>query len=324
MSTTQRPRVGVIGLGSMGMGMATSLVRAGFETWGYDLREEARASFAGAGGHAVATAAEMAAEVEIVLTVVVNAEQTRVVLFGDGGLLPGLKPDSMVISCATCAPDAVQALGADLAAHDIHLLDAPISGGSVKAAAGQLTIMASGPAALFERAGDVLAALAAKVFRLGDGLGQGSQVKLVNQLLAGVHIAAAAEAMAYGIRGGCDPQTLYDVITQSAGNSWMFENRVPHILAGDYTPHSAVDIFVKDLGIVHDTAHRDKFPLPLTAQALNQFTLASAQGLGREDDSAVIKVYPGLTLPGTAANDAGFGNGAGPDLDGGPNDHGGA
>ncbi|MEO1952670.1 uroporphyrinogen decarboxylase family protein, partial [Thioclava sp.] len=179
-----------------------------------------------------------------------------------------------------------QALGADLAAHDIHLLDAPISGGSVKAAAGQLTIMASGPAALFERAGDVLAALAAKVFRLGDGLGQGSQVKLVNQLLAGVHIAAAAEAMAYGIRGGCDPQTLYDVITQSAGNSWMFENRVPHILAGDYTPHSAVDIFVKDLGIVHDTAHRDKFPLPLTAQALNQFTLASSQGLGREDDSA--------------------------------------
>lgn len=324
MSTTQRPRVGVIGLGSMGMGMATSLVRAGFETWGCDLREEARASFAEAGGHAVATAAEMAAEVEIVLTVVVNAEQTRAVLFGDNGLLPGLKPGSVVISCATCAPDAVQALGADLAAHDIHLLDAPISGGSVKAAAGQLTIMASGPAALFERAGDVLAALAAKVFRLGDGLGQGSQVKLVNQLLAGVHIAAAAEAMAYGIRGGCDPQTLYDVITQSAGNSWMFENRVPHILAGDYTPHSAVDIFVKDLGIVHDTAHRDKFPLPLTAQALNQFTLASAQGLGREDDSAVIKVYPGLTLPGTAANDAGFGNGAGPDLDGGPNDHGGA
>lgn len=324
MSTTQRPRVGVIGLGSMGMGMATSLVRAGFETWGCDLREEARASFAGAGGHAVATPAEMAAEVEIVLTVVVNAEQTRAVLFGDNGLLPGLKPGSVVISCATCAPDAVQALGADLAAHDVHLLDAPISGGSVKAAAGQLTIMASGPAALFERAGDVLDALAAKVFRLGDGLGQGSQVKLVNQLLAGVHIAAAAEAMAYGIRGGCDPQTLYDVITQSAGNSWMFENRVPHILAGDYTPHSAVDIFVKDLGIVHDTAHRDKFPLPLTAQALNQFTLASAQGLGREDDSAVIKVYPGITLPGTAANDAGFGNGAGPDLDGGPNDHGGA
>ncbi|MDH4571273.1 L-threonate dehydrogenase [Salinicola acroporae] len=316
MSTTQRPRVGVIGLGSMGMGMATSLVNAGFETWGCDLREEARASFAEAGGHAVATPAEMAAGVEIVLTVVVNADQTRAVLFGDGGLLPGLAPDSVVISCATCAPDDVQALGVDLAAQDIHLLDAPISGGSVKAAAGQLTIMASGPATLFERAENVLDALAAKVFRLGDGLGQGSQVKLVNQLLAGVHIAAAAEAMAYGIRGGCDPQTLYEVITQSAGNSWMFENRVPHILAGDYTPHSAVDIFVKDLGIVHDTAHRDRFPLPLTALALSQFTLASAQGLGREDDIAVVKVYPGITLPGMAANDAGF--------DGGPNDHGGA
>ncbi|MAM58695.1 MAG: 3-hydroxyisobutyrate dehydrogenase [Salinicola sp.] len=322
MSTTQRPRVGVIGLGSMGMGMATSLVRAGFETWGCDLRDEARANFTEAGGRAVATPAEMAAAVEIVLTVVVNAEQTRAVLFGDDGLLPGLAPDSLVISCATCAPDVVQALGVDLAAHGIHLLDAPISGGSVKAAAGQLTIMASGPGALFARAENVLDALAAKVFRLGDRLGQGSQVKLVNQLLAGVHIAAAAEAMAYGIRGGCDPQTLYEVITQSAGNSWMFENRVPHILAGDYTPHSAVDIFVKDLGIVHDTAHRDKFPLPLTAQALSQFTLASAQGLGREDDSAVVKVYPGITLPGTAANDAGFDFDSGPNAD--PNDHGGA
>ncbi|MCE3028138.1 NAD(P)-dependent oxidoreductase [Salinicola sp. DM10] len=305
-STGANPKVGLIGLGSMGMGMATSLVKAGFETWGCDLRPEAREQFAAAGGHAVATPAEMAAEVEIVLTVVVNAAQTRDALFGDAGLVQaqgGLAPGSVVISCATCAPEAVRDLGAELAAHDIQLLDAPISGGSVKAAQGQLTMMTSGPAALYARAGKVLDALAAKVFRLGDELGQGSQVKLVNQLLAGVHIAAAAEAMAYGIRGGCDPQTLYEVITQSAGNSWMFENRVPHILAGDYTPHSAVDIFVKDLGIVHDTAHRDKFPLPLTAQALNQFTLASAQGLGREDDSAVVKVYPGISLPGSAAND---------------------
>jgi len=303
MTASERPRVGVIGLGSMGMGMATSLVRAGFETWGCDLGEQARQAFAQAGGRAVATPAAMAAEVEVVLIVVVNAEQTREVLFGDDGLVPGLAADSVVLSCATCAPEAVQALGAELAAHRIALLDAPISGGSVKAGQGQLTIMASGGSVLFERLEGVLDAIAAKVFRLGDELGQGSQVKLVNQLLAGVHIAAAAEAMAYGIRGGCDPHTLFEVITQSAGNSWMFENRVPHILAGDYTPHSAVDIFVKDLGIVHDTAHRDKFPLPLTAQALSQFTLASAQGLGREDDAAVIKVYPGVDLPGAAAND---------------------
>nr|WP_106477764.1 L-threonate dehydrogenase [Phytohalomonas tamaricis] len=304
MAEMNRPRVGVIGLGSMGMGMAQSLLRSGFDTWGCDLRAEARQTFEAAGGQVVSAPDEMAAQIDVVMIVVVNAEQTRDVLFGAHGIAAGLAPGSVVIACATCAPEAVAALGDDLAERGLLLLDAPISGGSVKAAQGALTVMASGPAEVFSKVENVLDAVAAKVYRLGEKPGQGAQVKLVNQLLAGVHIAAAAEAMAYGIRGGCDPQTLYDVITQSAGNSWMFENRVPHILAGDYTPHSAVDIFVKDLGLVFDTAHRDKFPLPLTAQALTMFTQASAQGYGREDDAAVVKIFPGVALPDRAANDS--------------------
>nr|WP_256985264.1 L-threonate dehydrogenase [Chromohalobacter salexigens] len=304
MTQARRARVGVIGLGSMGMGMATSLVDAGFTTWGCDLRPDARQAFDAHGGRAVATPAEMAAHVDIVVSVVVNAEQTREVLFGPQGVADGLAPGSVIVSCATCAPEAVVALGEELAARGLRLLDAPISGGAAKAAQGALTIMASGPDDVFDSVEDVLDALATKVFRLGDAMGQGSQVKLVNQLLAGVHIAAAAEAMAYGIRGGCDPRVLYEVITQSAGNSWMFENRVPHILEDDYTPRSAVDIFVKDLGLVHDTAHRDKFPLPLTSQALTMFTQASAQGHGGDDDAAVIKTFPGFGLPSLAANDA--------------------
>jgi 3-hydroxyisobutyrate dehydrogenase len=135
------------------------------------------------------------------------------------------------------------------------------------------------------------------VYRLGAAHGIGSKIKIVNQLLAGVHIAAAAEAMALGLREGVDPEALYEVITHSAGNSWMFENRVPHILAGDFTPLSAVDIFVKDLGLVLDTARRSKFPLPLSAAAHQMFMTASSAGHGGEDDSAVIKVFPGIDLP---------------------------
>ena len=132
---------------------------------------------------------------------------------------------------------------------------------------------------------------------MGDAPGMGSKVKMINQLLAGVHIAAMAEAMALGIKAGADPNVLYDVISNSAGSSWMFQNRAPHILAGDYTPLSAVNIFVKDLGIVLETAKKSSFPLPLTATAHQMFMMAAAAGHGGEDDSAIVKIFPGIDLP---------------------------
>lgn len=297
------PVTAVIGLGSMGMGMAQTLVRAGFETHGCDLRVEALETLISAGGYGVATPDALTVSPDITFIVVVNAVQMREVLFGTNGLAERLDPGSLVVGCATCDPDDARQIAVELAAHEIGYLDAPISGGSAKAAAGEMTIMASGPDSAFDKAEAALDALSSKVFRLGKEPGQGSQVKLVNQLLAGVHIAAAAEAMAYGIQGGCDPEVLYDVITQSAGNSWMFENRAPHILAGDYAPRSAVDIFVKDLGLVQSTGRAGKLPLPMTAQALSMFTQASAMGYGHEDDSGVIRVFPGVDLPTAAAND---------------------
>jgi putative dehydrogenase len=158
--------------------------------------------------------------------------------------------------------------------------------------------MTAGRPAAYAKCATLLESLAAKVYRLGDRAGPGSTVKIVNQLLAGVHIAAAAEAMALGIRAGVKPADLYEVITHSAGASWMFENRMAHVLAGDYTPLSAVDIFVKDLGIVLDTARASKFPLPLASTAHQMFMQASSAGHGREDDAAVIKIFPGIELPG--------------------------
>ena len=189
------------------------------------------------------------------------------------------------------------ALEARLATLDILYLDAPISGGAAKASSGEMTMMTSGRPEAYAAVGSLLDAMAAKVYRLGDQAGAGSKVKIINQLLAGVHIAAAAEAMALGLRAGVDPAALYEVITHSAGNSWMFENRMAHVLAADYTPLSAVDIFVKDLGLVLDMARASKFPLPLSSTAHQMFMQASTAGFAREDDSAVIKIFPGIELP---------------------------
>ncbi len=154
--------------------------------------------------------------------------------------------------------------------------------------------MASGTQAAFEQAQPLLNAMAENIYRMGDTPGQGSAMKLVNQVLAGIHIAAAAEALAFGAKLGIDASQMYDVICNSAGASWMFENRVPHILADDYTPRSAIEIWVKDLGIILDTGKENRFPLPLSAVAHQMYMMAAASGYGRLDDSSVIKVFEKL------------------------------
>ncbi|MEM5277679.1 L-threonate dehydrogenase [Cupriavidus taiwanensis] len=292
--------IGVIGLGAMGFGVAQSLLRAGFNVHACDLRAEVLQRFADAGGVPCASPAELGSHCEVVLTLVVNAQQTEAVLFGADGAVAAMQPGKVVIASATVPPGFAETLAQRLAEKGLLMLDAPVSGGAARAASGEMTMMTSGPAEAYALAEDVLAAIAGKVYRLGAAHGAGSRVKIINQLLAGVHIAAAAEAMALGLREGVDPDALYDVITHSAGNSWMFENRVPHILKGDYTPLSAVDIFVKDLGMVLDTARTSKFPLPLSAAAHQMFMMASTAGHGGEDDSAVIKIFPGIELPGQA------------------------
>ncbi|MGW8888864.1 L-threonate dehydrogenase [Streptomyces sp. NPDC055749] len=292
------PRVGVVGLGAMGLGMARSLRDAGYVVDVHDRRAEVAADFAREGGTAFASAGELAAVVDVLVGVVVSAAQVESVLFGADGAAERLRPGSVFVMCSTVDPGWSAELEGRLAEMGVLYLDAPISGGAARAAAGELTMMTSGAAAAYAVAGPVLDAMSSTVYRLGERAGLGSKVKIVNQLLAGVHIAAAAEAMALGIRAGVPAEALYEVITHSAGNSWMFENRMAHVLAGDYTPLSAVDIFVKDLGLVLDSARPEKFPLPLAATAHQMFLHASAAGLGAEDDSAVIKIFPGIDLPG--------------------------
>jgi 3-hydroxyisobutyrate dehydrogenase len=289
--------IGVIGLGAMGRGMAASLRRAGYRVHVCDVREGAAQAFAAEGGVACADPAEVGAACEIVVSAVVDAAQTEAVLFGERGCAARLAPGSVFVMCSTVDPNWSIALEQRLAGMGLFYLDAPMSGGAAKAAAGSMTMMTAGRPEAYAKAGGALDAMAATVYRLGDRAGNGSKVKIINQLLAGVHIAAAAEAMALGLRVGVDAAALYEVITHSAGNSWMFENRMAHVLAGDYTPLSAVDIFVKDLGLVLDTARAQKHPLPLAATAHQMFMQASSAGHAKEDDSAVIKIFPAITLP---------------------------
>ena len=297
MSKNMGANIGVVGLGAMGRGMAASLRRAGWNVHVCDVRPEAAQAFAADGGVACASPAELATHCEVIVSVVVNAVQTEEVLFGAHGAAAAMKPGSLFVMCSTVDPNWSVQTEARLADLGLLYLDAPISGGAAKAASGEMTMMTAGSPAAYAKAGAALDAMAGKVYKLGDRAGFGSKVKIINQLLAGVHIAAAAEAMALGLREGVNADDLYEVITHSAGNSWMFENRMAHVISGDYTPLSAVDIFVKDLGLVLDTARSSKFPLPLSATAHQMFMQASTAGFGREDDSAVIKIFPGITLP---------------------------
>ncbi|MGU3402986.1 L-threonate dehydrogenase [Methylobacterium brachiatum] len=302
-TTPQTGRAAVIGLGSMGSGMAGSLLRAGFSVAACDVNPEAVARFQKAGGIAATDPAQAASGADVVVSVVVNAAQTEAVLFGENGAAAAMPEGAVFVSSATMDPAVARALAARLEATGRHYLDAPMSGGAARAADGGLTFLASGSPAAFAKARPALDAMAGTLYELGDEAGQGAAFKMINQLLAGVHIAAACEAMSFAAKQGLDLTRVYEVITKSAGNSWMFENRVPHILDADYAPKSAVDIFVKDLGIVQDMARAEKYPVPVAAAALQMFLMASGAGMGRDDDASVARLYAqvsGAKLPGQA------------------------
>ena len=293
-------KIGVVGLGSMGYGIATSLLRVGHAVFGADINPEAVKRLRADGG-AEKDAQSAAPELDALVVVVLSAAQAEAVLFGEAGLAARLRAGAVVMLCVTVAPEYARSAAQRCAARGVHFLDAPISGGSVKAARGELSVMASGATEAFAAARPALDAMAQTVFELGDSAGAGSAMKAVNQMLAGVHIAAMAEAITFAMTQGIKPDAFLKVIPNCAGTSWMLENRAPHIAAGDYTAHSAVDIWPKDLGIVLDVARASNFSAPLTATALQQFVAAAGMGLGREDDSAVAKVYArnaGLKLPG--------------------------
>jgi L-threonate 2-dehydrogenase len=294
--------IAVVGLGSMGFGIARSLLRVGHIVRGFDIDRAALQRLARDGGQGAESPAAAAAGADVVVVVVVNAAQTDTVLNGEGGILPVMRPGAAILASPTMAPADARRFAEQAARRSVHYLDAPISGGAVRAEAGQLTVMASGPPAAFEVAGPTLQAIAGTVYNLGEDAGIGSAFKIVNQLLAGVHIAAACEAITFAKSLDLDLAKVFEVITNSAGNRWMFENRIPHVLNGDYAPKSAVSLFTKDLGIVTEIARKEKFPLPIASTALQLFLMTEAAGMSADDDASVARLFAriaGLDLPGT-------------------------
>ncbi|KAL6586472.1 hypothetical protein OROMI_001460 [Orobanche minor] len=300
-------RVGFIGLGAMGFGMATHLLKSNFSVLGYDVYNPTLCRFENEGGIAGSSPADVSKDVDVLVVMVTNEYQAESVLYGDNGAVRiyvyccfevvALPSGASVVLSSTVSPTFVRQLERRLQNEqkNLKLVDAPVSGGVKRAADGTLIIMASGADEALEHAGSVLSALSEKLYIINGGCGSGSCVKMINQLLAGVHIASAAEAIAFGARLGLNTRLLFDVITHSGGTSWMFENRGPHMVDNDYTPLSALDIFVKDLGIVSRECSSLRVPLHVSTVAHQLFLSGSAAGWGRIDDSAVVKVYETLT-----------------------------
>jgi L-threonate 2-dehydrogenase len=284
--------VGLVGLGVMGRGVAANLLKKGFGVVGRDVNPEALSWLESIGGRAATTAHSIADHCDIVISFVVNDKQTEEMLFGIDGLASQLKPGAVLITCSTMAPKYVRDLALRLAALNIHLVDAPVTGGKIGAANGTLTIMVAGEPTVCDRVKPILETFGSKIFVLGREQGMGSQMKVVNQLLCGVHIAAAGEALAMAKRAGLPLDTTLEILKSGAASSWMLGDRGNRMITESFDDvTSAVDIFVKDLGLVLDAAREQTFAASMAHAAFLQFTTSSSHGLGRLDDAAVIKNY---------------------------------
>lgn len=286
-------KIAFIGLGAMGAGMSRNLLQRGFDVHGYDVVENRVADFRAAGGTAAGSAAEACVDAGFIVLMVVNAAQAHAVLFEEEALKRSA-PNATVCLMATCSPAAAQAIAAKVTATGRSFLEAPVSGGTAGAKSGQLTVMAAGPVSVFEQARPIFDAMASRVFHLGEQPGQGAIVKLINQVLCGVHVAVAAEALALAEKVGVDSARVLEILQGTAASSWMLNDRGPRMLQEAPEVSSAVDILVKDLGIVLEAGRETKAALPLAAVAHQLFLSASARGYGTADDSQLIRIYRSL------------------------------
>ena len=296
MTLSQKQKVGLVGLGAMGRGVASNLLAKGFDVVGSDVRAEAGEWIRKQGGDFAARPRDLAGKCDIIVSLVVNDAQTEEVLFGEHGVGPHISKGAVFVMCSTVPPAYAKALAPRLAKFGISLIDAPVTGGMIGAAKGTLTIMGAGPPQAFDRVKPVLQAFGARIYHLGEENGAGSQMKVINQLLCGVHLAAAGEALALAARQGLPLATVHEILCSGAANSWMLGDRGPRMVRRDFDDiTSAVDIFVKDMGLVLGSAEDSQYDAPLANAAYRAFSTASSAGLGRKDDSAVIRYFEGGT-----------------------------
>lgn len=281
--------VGFIGLGNMGKGMASNVLKAGFSLVVYDVRPEPVVELISAGARSAVSVRAVGEQAKTVVVMVLNFPQMQDVVLGANGLASTLQPGSTVIACSTISPAQAKAVAAGLAEKQINYVDAPVSGGKFRAADGTLTIMAGAEPEVFAAQKSVLEAMSANLFHTGL-VGTGQVAKMCNQLMAGVTLAATAECLALAAAAGLDRRLCYEIITRGSGDGWMFRNRADRMMAGDYETKGRLDIFAKDLGIVLETADQAHLPLLVAAAARQWVTMGVAAGHAGEDDSAIVKV----------------------------------
>ena len=282
-------RVGIIGIGNMGLAMALNLRERGVEVTVRDLRAGPEAIARTAGATVATAPAALAAAVDVVITVVGTGAETREVLLGADGVATMDGAGRAVIICSTIAPDDVIDCATGLARAGWQTLDAPISGGPARAREGRMSMMLGGDAALIASLDPLLAMLAEPRFVIGPHPGDGAKAKLVNNLLAAVNLAAAGEAFALAERLGLDAKTVLDVVCASSGQSWIAADRIPRALAGDFAPRAHARILTKDIGLALDCARTVDQPLTLGAAAQAVFQRTCALGWAEADDAAVLK-----------------------------------
>jgi len=281
-------QVALIGVGNMGGAMAAHLLAQGWPVRVCDLDRGKAQGFEAFGALALETPAQAAIDSVAVIVCVVDAPQTEAVLFGEQGVAASLQPGQMVMLCPTIAPEHTEDFAQRLGERGIHTLDAPMSGGPARARDGSMSLMLAGPDAVFERFGALIEALSSKVFRISERAGDAARTKLVNNLLAGINLVGAAEAMAMAQRMGLDLGRTLDVIEQSSGQSWIGSDRMRRAIAQDYAPRAHMTLLEKDTRLAVAAARDAGFAGPLGAAARDVFASASAAGLDGLDDAALF------------------------------------
>lgn len=287
-------RVGFIGLGIMGRGMAANLLKAGFPVRVWNRTASRMDPLVAAGAEAGKSPADVAAHSDVIITCVSDTPDVQSVILGENGVIHGAKPDSLVIDCSTISPQATRGIAAELAAKGVHMLDAPISGGSEGAANGTLSIMVGGDGEQFARALPIFQAMGKAITHVGEEHGSGQTVKLVNQVLVVGNALAMCEALLFAQAGGVDLQKTFDAVSQGAAGSWMFTNRAPQIIQRDWRPGFTIDLQQKDLRLVLEAADQFGVPVLGTSLVFNLYRTLESQGLGSEGNHALIKALEHL------------------------------
>ncbi|KAJ5093640.1 hypothetical protein N7456_009501 [Penicillium angulare] len=292
----EKPKIAFVGLGAMGIGMAIHLLEDGFPVSGFDVNPMALERLLAMGGTAASNPRECAQDASFFICMVANSTQIEQALFAEStGAIFGLKNDAIVILCSTVSPGFPQEVLSQVhnrfSRPDIQIIDSPVSGGTIRATQGTLTIMSSGPENILKISQPILQSLGEALYSIEGGLGSANKVKLINQHLAGIHIAVAAEIMGLVATMGLNTQQLYQMVLNSPAHSWMFENRVPHMLSNDWSPHSALGIFIKDMRIVTSEGLSRSFPLYVASAAEQLYRFAALSGYEKEDDAGIVRIF---------------------------------